>query len=282
MFQYAAARRLAGKHRTELKLDLSFFDQKHNKNTTPRPYALNIFNTIQTSATQQEIKKLWPQSANTLAGKVIDKLTAHGLIKTRRYLEKTFHFNPEILDLPDQTYLDGYFQSEKYFNDIEKILRKEFTLKDPLPQKAAEIAKQIRATESVSLHVRRGDYITNKAASNFHGICDLDYYRKAINFIQHKIPTPLFYIFSDDPAWVKENLPLPTSATFMADHVDKDYIELILMGYCKHNILANSSFSWWGAWLNENPNKLVVAPINWFKDPGINTNDLIPNNWTRF
>ncbi len=281
MFQYAAARRLAEKHRTELKLDLSFFSMELDKDTTPRAYALDIFKTIQTAATPWERFKLYPHSKNRHKNMVLTRLIRFGLIKDRRYAEKHCNFDPAVLHLTGRTMLDGYFQSEKYFKDIEEIIRREFTLKSPLSAKAAAIQKQIKETESVSLHVRRGDYITNKAAGQFHGMCYADYYQRAIAIIKEKIKHPHFYIFSDDPKWVKENIHIPNPHTYIADHTDKDYEELILMAHCKHNIIANSSFSWWGAWLNNPPHKIVIAPTRWFTDEKIDTSDLIPKSWTR-
>ena len=281
MFQYAAGRRFAEKHHTEFKLDLSFFNQKFDKNTTPRSYALNIFNTIQTAATPWEINKFYPQSKNRFINRVLQKMSTLRFINTHCYIEKHFHYDPQVLQLPDQTLLNGYFQCEKYFIDIKNILLKEFTLKNPLPKKTKEMINQIKTTESVSIHVRRKDYVTNKTANRFHGMCEPEYYQKAVKIMEQKVKNPHFYIFSDDTTWVKENIRLPETITYMADHINKDYMELLLMAKCMHNIIANSSFSWWGAWLNNNPAKIVISPENWFKDPGINTNDLIPHGWTR-
>lgn len=281
MFQYAAGRRLAEKLKVELKLDLSFFQQKFDAGTTPRAYALNIFHTTQTAASEKEINKLYLKSKTRFINALINKLRMAGALKGHLYKEKHFHFDPQVLQLKDPTLLFGYFQSEKYFIDIENIVRKEFTLKETLPLKTAEMAKQIRSKESVAIHIRRGDYITNKAANVFHGICGLDYYNKAVGHIQKKTAHPHFYVFSDDPEFVKANFSKLKAVTFMSDHVNKDYHELMLMSCCKHNIIANSSFSWWGAWLNHNPDKLVIAPKKWFQDQTIDTSDLIPKNWLR-
>jgi len=141
--------------------------------------------------------------------------------------------------------------------------------------------QKIKEKNSVSLHIRRGDYLTMQKAIDTIGVCPLDYYDKAIREITRKIKNPTFFIFSDDINWVKENLKTNSPTIFVSGGKLKDYEELILMSKCKHNIIANSSFSWWGAWLNNNPNKIVIAPKKWFKDTSKNTRDLIPESWLK-
>ena len=135
---------------------------------------------------------------------------------------------------------------------------------------------------AVSLHIRRGDYVSNPVTNNYHGTCSLAYYKKAVLLLKEKIENPSFFIFSDDLLWARENLDFINDMTFIdLDKSIPDHEEMHLMSQCKHNIIANSSFSWWGAWLNENSDKIVIAPKKWFSDNTINTEDLIPAKWMR-
>lgn len=153
---------------------------------------------------------------------------------------------------------------------------------EPLSGENKIISDEIRKTNSVSLHIRRGDYITSKITNKFHGTCCLGYYKKAMKLINKKVKNPKYFVFSDDIYWVKKNLEIK-NAFYVDDNVgDKSYIDMQLMSMCKHNIIANSSFSWWAAWLNNNPNKIVIAPKKWFNDPGMDTTDLISEEWIRF
>ncbi|MFH0972649.1 MAG: alpha-1,2-fucosyltransferase, partial [Patescibacteria group bacterium] len=185
----------------------------------------------------------------------------------------------EILKLKDDIFLDGYWQTEKYFKDIEDIIRSEFTLKTEYSNLNPELIAKISSCNSVSMHIRRGDYITNQNTNEFHGICFLDYYKKAINLIAEKFPNPTIFIFSDDLKWCKENIKIKYPIVFVKGN--KNYEDLIMMSKCSHNIIANSSFSWWGAWLNNNPNKIVIAPQKWLNNPNINYSDIIPSTWIK-
>jgi hypothetical protein len=133
---------------------------------------------------------------------------------------------------------------------------------------------------SVAVHVRRGDYVSNEAASKTHGLTGVDYYRAAVEQISKKVVRPNLYVFSDDPNWCKDNLAFKQATTYVAHNSDGAE-DLRLMRLCRHNIIANSSFSWWGAWLNENPAKQVIAPQTWFADSIHNTKDLIPSTWQK-
>ena len=145
---------------------------------------------------------------------------------------------------------------------------------------AASLA--IRACESVSVHIRRGDYLSNPAFYRFHGVCAVEYYEAAVGHLAGAVENPCFFLFSDDLDWARRNLRLDYPVTYV-DHngEDKDYEDLRLMSQCKHHIIANSSFSWWAAWLCANPGKIVIAPRKWFNDPNIDTADIIPASWRR-
>lgn len=281
MFQYAAGRRAAYVNKTNLKLDITGY--KNQEGITLRKYMLHIFNINGDFATLDEIQKLKGSRSDFLTRyftKLTKRIVPH--YKQSYIKQRYFHFAPNILKISDNTYLEGYWASEKYFQDIEDIIRKEFTFKEGPDKQNKKIINQIKKLESVSIHFRRSDYVFDKKTHDYHGVCDLDYYNKAVCIMAKKIANPLFFIFSDDPKWVKQNLHLKYPTTIVDYNFrKKDYEDLRLMSLCKHNIIANSSFSWWGAWLNKNPDKIVIAPKKWFNDPLIDTKDLIPDSWTR-
>jgi hypothetical protein len=197
------------------------------------------------------------------------------------FTEKQFHFDPDILKLRGDFYLDGYWQSEKYFANIDRLIAQEFTVKTPQTGRDKEVAEQMSSCDSVSLHIRRGSYLTPPHNTVIEPR-PLTYYHRCVDRIAQTVKNPHFYIFSDDFQWVRNNLKLAYKTTFV-DHnkSDKDYEDLRLISLCKHNIVANSTFSWWGAWLNKNPRKIVLSPAEWFKDTSLNTRDLTPESWVK-
>lgn len=257
MFQYALGKALALRSRKNLKLDIRGFE-----NYALREYALDAF-----------------QIDNQVASKEdITTIKRNGLI----YNERHFHFDPNIFTLNKSAYLKGYWQSEKYFIEYRDILLKEFEPQKKPSFQTNQYRELIQTFNSVSLHIRRGDYVSNPTTNSFHGTCGLDYYQNAVSLIENRIVNPHFFIFSDDIDWAKKNLGFIKNITFIELSKDiPDYEEMLLMSQCKHNIIANSSFSWWGAWLNQNPYKIVIAPEIWFLDQSLNTKDLIPETWIR-
>lgn len=285
MFQYAMGRNLASLKNTALELDITWFDY-FSKTTTPRYYSLPKFNIIENLAPTKKIKKI--QKYKKKNGK---RHFLHNLFFADESIyiqEKQFNFNENILNVSDGTYLTGYWQSEKYFKNIENIIRKEFVLNDNPSQNYNKYLYDIKKVKSnsVAVHIRRGDY-TDKIIKKNIGLCPLNYYHNTIKKISEKVENPFFFIFTDDIKWTKNNLKLKYPTSFISrksskyNYKNKDYEELILMSKCKHNIIANSSFSWWGAWLNNNPNKIVIAPKKWFNNLNINTEDLIPKQWIK-
>jgi len=194
--------------------------------------------------------------------------------------ERYFHFDPQIIRKYNYAIFDGYWQSEKYFIDIKNIITEELSLKKKyIDEIEKNLINKIKNNNSVSIHIRRGDYVNDKTTNLHHGTCPLDYYHRAIKIILANNKKSIFFIFSDDIDWVKKNLKLLHPSFFISGN--KDYEDLFLMSLCKHNIIANSSFSWWAAWLNNNPNKTVAAPKKWFNNPHQNTKDLIPKPWIK-
>lgn len=196
--------------------------------------------------------------------------------------EPSARFWPGIFSIKGDNYLIGYWQSEKYFKHHSCILRKEFNFKQKLIGKNEYIYNIIKNSNSVSLHIRRGDYLKNSKAKTTHGVCSLEYYRNAINFINAKLAKPTYFIFSDDIPWAKENLIIPNQHYFIDHNIGSlSHFDLQLMSLCDNHITANSSFSWWGAWLSNHNNKIVVTPKQWYLDSRIDSYDLIPDSWIR-
>lgn len=198
---------------------------------------------------------------------------------TRLVVEPHFHYWPGIREVSHNAYLAGYWQSEKYFSDASETIRADFTFRQPLSEQNAEMAERIGQGMSVSLHVRRGDYASNPKTNTAHGLCSLEYYRAAVLHMAEHIERPEFFVFSDDIAWVKANLEIDFPCWYV-DHNQgtESYNDMRLMSLCRHHIIANSSFSWWGAWLNRDPDKIVVAPRRWFAN-GKRSEDLLPASW---
>ncbi len=272
MFQYATGRRLAVKNKTVLKLDLSHYDKVDPKY---RKYDLSLFNIEENLASAEEINNI-KKNGWIKFFEVFKPYRKRTTIKYRGY-----DFDPHILELGDNVHLDGYWQSEKYFLDVKDTILKDFTLKNPLSNSGQEISKQIKNAESVSIHVRRGDYITSPKFLKIYNLLGLEYYQLAIKKISELATNPAFFIFSDDPEWVENNLSLICPNIYIVSQLKiPTYEELILMSQCQHQIIANSSFSWWAAWLNQNPNKIVIGPKKWFKfcddDRGI-----MPEEWLK-
>jgi Glycosyl transferase family 11 len=205
-----------------------------------------------------------------------------------RYVqEKHFHFDPRILSLHDGVCLHGYWQSEKYFSDVADIIRREFQVKLPATGPDEKLRETVASTDSVSVHFRRGDYAANPVSNRIHGVLPLDYYRRCVQELTKTVRAPHFFVFSDEPQWVRDHLRLSYPTTIVEHQVNgsgahADIKDLRLMSQCKHHIIANSSFSWWGAWLSPHQNKMVFAPRQWFTKEGLasaRVDDLLPDGW---
>ncbi len=278
MFQYAAGRAIAIKNSTPLKLDITWFN-----NPEARHYLLDLFAIKAEIATEKEIASFRGEK-NELLTKKIGRIVSNTLFN-RTYTEKDFSYDKNLLLCGSNTYIKGYFQSHNYFSAIEPLLKKEFSLVRPIASIHHETVKKITDNNSVSLHIRRGDYANNKVTSAYHGNLGTQYYTLAADMIAKKtVAEPHFFIFSDDLDWVKKNLSLDYPTTFIEGGSEINcHEEMHLMSLCSHNIIANSTFSWWGAWLNNNADKVVIAPKNWFAQPENNnkTGDLVPESWIR-
>jgi Glycosyl transferase family 11 len=277
LFQYAAGKALALKHSTQLTLDTSFLNESTQNAHTKRELELQLFFTEYQFCTPKELNAF---KNTSFLKNLVNKFAPLKSINYITLNEDGFGFNIRFFSCPKNTYLNGYWQSERYFISIRNILLKELVIKKELPSNCLPIKTAILESNSVSLHIRRGDYISDKNANAFHGILPLDYYYRGITYLNKKYKNLKVFVFSDDIPWAKENLKLLNDCVFVNVNTHENSVyDLYLMSICEHNIIANSSFSWWGAWLNQNQHKTVIAPKHWFAKKNINTTDILPNSW---
>lgn len=275
MFQYAMYKSLEkkGKH---VKLDsTSYYNVKKEHNG----YELERVFDIKPNKPNKEDLKKFDENNISILDRIKRKFFGD---KKFVYDTKEYVFNENIYKLKN-SYLNGYWQSIKYFEGIEEDIRKDFKFKKELDNKNLEILNEIENSNSVSIHIRRGDYMTPENYKIYGNIATPKYYKESIKLIEEKIENPTFFVFSNDMEWVKENIQI-NSRVFYVDinSGDDSYKDMQLMSKCKHNIIANSSFSWWGAWLNENKNKIVVAPKKWINRDDVDSDniELFCENWT--
>ncbi|RZK39288.1 MAG: alpha-1,2-fucosyltransferase, partial [Pedobacter sp.] len=220
----------------------------------------------------------FPNIKCSSAGKLLKYIVKNAILPQSKYIyqsEKNEWVNFEDFKF-SFAYLEGYFQSENYFKKIRQQLLLDFQFSHLSVNNQKFIAHIQSQVNSVSIHVRRGDYLKPYVEA-FHGLLNLEYYRTAIKEIEKRINNPHYYIFSDDPEWCRNNFSfLSASHTIVSNQTSKDWEDMCLMSNCKHNIIANSSYSWWAAWLNKNQDKLVIAPQKWFTDTTIK---IVPKEW---
>lgn len=275
MFQYAAGRCLSLRHNVPLKLDISQFQYDKLRN-----YDLSAFTIVEDFAGPADLGQV-KKSSQKLKNILIDLRSSIGGRWPIGYKkEAQFYVDPDFFTLPDNTYLEGYWQSEKYFKEIKGIIRSDFSIKIPQENQNQGIEEKIKNCTAVSVHIRRGDYISNPETHKTHGICDPEYYEQAVEVIAKQTDNPELFIFSDDITWAKENIKMNIPSHFVTNQNSlKGYEDLRLMTMCEHHIIANSTFSWWGAWLCRNPEKIIIAPKKWFSRTDLDTRDLIPGSW---
>ena len=279
MFQYAVGRTLSLKNNTELKLDISAFETY-----TLHEYSLEKLNIVKNYATKKDIPWYENSSSNKYVDFTLQKIKSLIVPYNKNHFrEDGFEsFNEKVLTLPDNTYLDGYFQSDKYFREYADIIQSDFEVSVPASIQNHKIIQQIKSVNAVSLHIRRGDYVKNSTTQALHGLCNAEYYKNAVAYIAEKIENPVFFIFSDDIDWAKENMKTGYEQYYIDfNDASQNYEDLRLMSKCKHHIIANSTFSWWGAWLNPSNEKIVTMPSIWFAWYKFETKDLYPDSWVR-
>ncbi len=280
MFQYAAGKALAVKYQTSLKCDLNFLLDRTLHNVVFRDYDLDIFPNISfPPANDAEIRSLTQKSNIDLINRIIRRTIG---IQSY-YKELSFAYNKNFEKLPSSVYLNGYWQSEKYFKSIEADIRKDFSFAPFTVRDNNDLKQQILSTDSICLNVRRGDFVNHSGSASTHGFVGLQYYTDGMNLLNSKINNPHYFIFSDDVEWCRDNLKIEKAVTLVDHHhAGKKFADYLqLMTACKHFLIPNSSFAWWAAWLSLNESKIVVAPKKWFADPSYDTSDVLPSSWIR-
>ena len=284
MFQYAMGRSFSLKHSTNLYLDIDFFIHTHSD--ILRNFELENFPEI-----KQPTKK-W-QYRNEADKKRLIRISFGKKLKAKilknpappnkqHLIEPHYNYFKEIKDCSPPLYLQGYWQNEKYFIDYKEQIKTDFTF-PLLPESAQTVKKEIQSFDnSIAIHVRRGDYINNPNTNKVHGICSNAYYKKAIKHINSQVSNAKLFIFSDEPNWVRDNFDTCDLPTTIVDlqFVDNAHHDMHLMSLCKHHIIANSSFSWWGAWLGEKG--IVIAPKQWFVAEDMRDCSPVPDRWIKF
>ena len=266
LFQYAVGRAVALHHKSPLKLDLTIF-----KTYELHKYLLDQLAIQADIATENEISEL--KGGNNL---LFSALRKAGLVKRKSYLKekRSSYFDASVFQ-NDDVYLDGYWQNELYFSGIRELLLRELASISSMSDEGYAYWECIKKSNSVSLHIRRGNYLNLKNVN----VLDVDYYMKAVDYLRKGIENPTFFIFSDDLEWCKNSLGFLDNCIFV-DRTKTEIDDLKLMSFCQHNIIANSSFSWWGAWLNQNSKKTVIAPKDWLlNDPG--SSNVILSDWVK-
>lgn len=277
MFQYAAGCALAQRLQTELDLDLSLYavDKK-------RKYMLECWQIPQKSSNsaQNQLKFI----NNPFLFKIFWRIHKEiGSLGGWVYQEPYFYYDAGFTDLKAPVKLYGYFFSPLYFAGYENVVLQRFQLAQRLSDKSSAYVAQINKTGvPVSLHVRRGDYVTEGHTQAFHGVLPLDYYKKAVQLLLSVHKDAHFFLFSDDEEFLHQQFGFCPKKTVVKTNVERPWEDMRLMSLCHHHIVANSSFSWWGAWLNPRTDKLVIAPRAWFSKQRLreaNLVDFFPKDW---
>lgn len=257
MFQYALGQKFISMGK-EVKYDLSFYNERVQ---TLREFELDIFHIDCPVATSNEL--FYFGKGFSLASRFKQRI---GWDKRNIYEEDLdLGYQPQIFGL-DNIYLTGYWQSEKYFENIRQRILELYTFSGKLGYENKRFLDKIENSNSVSLHVRRGDYLNEENVKIYGGICTINYYKNAIKYISDRFEKPVFFVFTNDLEWVKNELDIPNKVIVDCNSGSLSYWDMYLMSKCKANIVANSSFSWWGAWLNQHSNRVVVSPRRWFNN----------------
>jgi hypothetical protein len=282
MFQYATGRALAARQGAELVLDPSWFEGRGGGEVGfIRRYELGCFDLDVRVAPVDEVAR-FPRSR-------IEAGVRRVLPRGRRPMLRVVEEPPlgalltEIVEAPDNTYIRGYWQNPSYFADAEPLLRHDFSFKREAVERGAETARQIEASTlpTLAVHVRRGTYLSDPGIRERLGALGEDYYRRAVDIVSGDVGDVRVFVFSDDPVWCRARLALAHDTTVIGGEKDTWPTIMHLMSLCDHNVIANSSFSWWGAWLNANPDKIVVAPRPWLLDPRWDDEHRVPREWIR-
>jgi hypothetical protein len=278
LFQYAAGRALAVARGTTLKLDTSAF-----RDYPLRSYRLDHFHISATVAGPEDMARVMGRRLWRPWRVLVRALEPRRAYYRRRIVhEPHYHYAPAIRKVGRDALLVGFWQSESYFAEIRGRLLEELSVTTPPDGANLRLLESIDGVDSISLHVRRGDYVTDPANRSFYAECGPDYYERAVQRLLPLTTQPHVFVFSDDPDWAGAHVRVPCPMTVVRHNgPDHDYEDLRLISRCRHHVTANSTFSWWGAWLGTHPGKRVIAPGRWFTDPTVNCDDVIPAGWER-
>jgi hypothetical protein len=276
MFQYAFYRAVKANW-PDTRIDVSEFRHRSHHNG----YELEkVFDVSPDHASREERDSLADLSKDLISEfrrRILNvRLKCTGTLVRESELGAWFH--PELLTIRDG-YFQGFWQTERYFLPVARQLREELTFRQPMDAGNRRIAEDIASCDAVSIHVRRGDYVKRRRLETAGSVCSPKYYRDAIAQVRARVRHPRFFVFSDDAAWARENVKVDNSLHVDINQGRASFRDMQLMSMCKHSIIANSSFSWWGAWLNANPGKLVLAPDVWLRDASMP--DVVPEGWQR-
>ena len=275
MFQYACGQAIAAATNQEVRYSTDIFTQQftHNGYELDGVFGLNV-----PMATTSDLQKIiGPLRTHPTCRRAMVKYQVPQFLLGKRFwIERGNAFDGHLAEnLEAGGYLHGYWQSERYFSSISDQIRAAFTFRG-----VENLALPNREQINLSVHVRRGDYLN---AGSVHASCNAEYYARALDSLDLKTDSTCVYVFSDDPAWARDALSgLHPNTHFVEGHIGAEsYKDMYLISQCDHHIIANSSFSWWGAWLNPSPQKRVVAPRRWFSDPSLTDRDIVPQSWER-
>jgi hypothetical protein len=283
MFQYAFGIALAQHYQTNLLLDGSWYGCL-SAGTTSRQMDLMCLKISNTQFIPPQ-KEAFSFVKSTRLKKLLQSFLPGGPVIHRE--KNGFVFDPDIFTLNSANtkthFFMGYWQAFKYIDAIRSQLQSEFQPRAGLNQHYQYYRSLIQSSPATMVHVRRGDYVHLPAAAQFHGVLSLNYYLTGMRLILEREPSTQFFLFSDDLPWCRKNFPHDFKITFIerSDAEDSDAQEIDLMTYCQHFIIANSSFSWWGAWLRKNVDGLVISPNRWIADTTLDLSDLLPANWKK-
>lgn len=278
MFQYAIGRALSIASNSKFLIDISRFDgyELHNGFEISR-----VFDAPVQVATRADLKSLLGWRRHRLILSILKRMPLQWQRGGSLLIEPYFGYWSGVEDKIPPFYIVGYWQSEKYFKSVREVVRKDFRFKSKLDEKNAEISFRIRNCQSVAVHVRRGDYISDPRNARIMATGDASYFQRAISLITKHISEPQFFVFSDDIEWVRREIKFPYRHQFVDwNKGTRSYIDMQLISQCKHQIISNSTFSWWGAWLNNNREKIVIGPKKWFVNK-LDDRDLVPADWIR-
>jgi hypothetical protein len=278
LFQYAAARALCAR-----EARLLYFAWYRPGGGTQRRYMLDVFNLSADvePALLGYARLCWLGLRSPALNRKAGKLWRLARCRLARIDQAGFAFAP-LRSAAQGVVLDGYFQSWRYFANQEREIRANLQPRYEAVGQNAALLRRMAEENAICLHVRRGDYVANPSTAAFHGVLGLAYYHAALEELGSLALGATFYVFSDDPDWTRANLKIG-GATIFVDHnsVDEPWEDLRLMAACRHFVIANSSLSWWGAWLSDHAEKKVIAPARWFSGAGLDTKDLCPPQWVR-